>query len=610
MEEVKMLPHGGFGALWLLLLLNVSGCAFDFHLFKDVPEVREGAMRLFGSDKPWKGRVEVYHDGRWGTVCDDGWDMAEAQVVCRQLHFPGAISVVIGENYGQAPGPIWLDDVKCDGAEKSLFACDVSKWGVTDCTHKEDVGVTCESWNRSAALQDFTHSLDHSISLVDELGAAFDSGAGCDFLMVVQSPTGNKGVSGSPETTESTICAHKFILSQFPSFNTSEGMVVNVSLTCQPHFPSFVRYLYTRKIHVTFSSAQCLHWMASKFGMKHLMVDVGRMFTRVLSEDASFRTQVSLLQYATETGDLVLQENCLQYLAWNFQKLTQSPAWLSLSKEDLGRLLSRSDLVVPDEYFLLRSVESWVQEKGNRSTLEAQVELLNGIRFPMIPAEKLYQLEVNSSLYDVHKSAYREKMLKALQFNVLLFVTRAAHPELSQDDDYQPRIYTAEPWSTVINSTRKSSPQQRRLESSHRRSHHGRYAHHGYYSYYPHPTNSPRQHALSKMFSTPFHKSLLFKADTVDWEARLFTSQSECSDEGHSCDSVPAAVLSRQSLLTRKNVVFGNRLVLVCQGKYVCHVQEFKNNMAYVATNGSRVLAYPCRDEKYLYRFVVRPEFV
>lgn len=58
-------------------------------------------MRLVGGKLSNEGRVEVYFNGEWGTVCDDNWDIAEAQVVCRHLNFPGVVSAVVGAVYGQ-----------------------------------------------------------------------------------------------------------------------------------------------------------------------------------------------------------------------------------------------------------------------------------------------------------------------------------------------------------------------------------------------------------------------------------------------------------------------------------------------------------------------------
>lgn len=60
----------------------------------------EGVIRLVGGQEYFEGRVEVFHDGAWGTVCDDGWDIDDAHVVCRQLSFPGATQALDGATFG------------------------------------------------------------------------------------------------------------------------------------------------------------------------------------------------------------------------------------------------------------------------------------------------------------------------------------------------------------------------------------------------------------------------------------------------------------------------------------------------------------------------------
>ena len=96
-----------------------------------------------GSFSRSEGRVEVYYNGQWGTVCDDSWDIQDARVVCRQLGYPYAIAATIQAHFGQGSGPILLDDVHCTGSEWSLSDCHHAPWGVADCSHIEDAGVIC-----------------------------------------------------------------------------------------------------------------------------------------------------------------------------------------------------------------------------------------------------------------------------------------------------------------------------------------------------------------------------------------------------------------------------------------------------------------------------------
>jgi len=121
---------------------GVSGCLSSYE-YQAVSCLTEGAAALFGGGSPREGRLEVYHNDRWGTVCDDGFTDAAAKVVCYSLGFGYIGREVYIDAYGMGEGTIWLDDTECSGTEEHISSCSHRGWGSHNCGHHEDAAISC-----------------------------------------------------------------------------------------------------------------------------------------------------------------------------------------------------------------------------------------------------------------------------------------------------------------------------------------------------------------------------------------------------------------------------------------------------------------------------------
>ena len=150
--------HGqGSGPIWLS---NVACSGSELHLYdcsqsdwgnnscnhdRDASvQCRQGSsvIRLAGGGANY-GRVEIYEYGLWGTVCDDTWDINDANVTCRDLGYSGATSAPTGASYGPGSGPILRHRVYCQGSEASLLNCPFRQDQRRGCSHSKDSSVVC-----------------------------------------------------------------------------------------------------------------------------------------------------------------------------------------------------------------------------------------------------------------------------------------------------------------------------------------------------------------------------------------------------------------------------------------------------------------------------------
>ncbi|KAM6402954.1 scavenger receptor cysteine-rich domain-containing group B protein [Rhynochetos jubatus] len=145
-DEEKPVPHRPVGS---------SKPAAPCVLWRVIISFKEQRLeiRLANGPSRCQGRVEILYNDSWGTVCDDDWDIVDANVVCRQLGCGHAITLPAAMTFGQGSGPIFLDNVDCKGREAALSECWSHGWGIHNCYHYEDVAVVCNEFSPTQASE-------------------------------------------------------------------------------------------------------------------------------------------------------------------------------------------------------------------------------------------------------------------------------------------------------------------------------------------------------------------------------------------------------------------------------------------------------------------------
>ncbi|XP_032919167.1 antigen WC1.1-like [Catharus ustulatus] len=98
-------------------------------------------VRLVGSSGRCAGRVEVYSGGSWSSVCQEGWDLQDAAVVCRELGCGRALEAPSSARFGGGTGPLWPYMAECSGSEESLWECGRSE--ERECGRGVGAGAVC-----------------------------------------------------------------------------------------------------------------------------------------------------------------------------------------------------------------------------------------------------------------------------------------------------------------------------------------------------------------------------------------------------------------------------------------------------------------------------------
>ena len=102
-----------------------------------------GNVRLVNGSNKCTGRVELYQNGQWGSVCDETWDMNDAAVVCTYLQCGRAQKIPNSGFFGRGSTNMLIGEISCTGREHSPDECRQQNIGSSTCNSTSVAGLLC-----------------------------------------------------------------------------------------------------------------------------------------------------------------------------------------------------------------------------------------------------------------------------------------------------------------------------------------------------------------------------------------------------------------------------------------------------------------------------------
>ncbi|KAK3604375.1 hypothetical protein CHS0354_028219 [Potamilus streckersoni] len=218
-------------------------------------------------------------------------------------------------------------------------------------------------------------------------------------------------------------------------------IVLKESEICQVVFDHFLKFFYTAEITVTLETAVGILCLADKYNVASLKsLCMGYMVKH--SKSPQVQNALSWYSWAKALNLPELINQCTKTISWNIRAVLNSDEWVSMDSDFVYDILSNSELVILNEFFLYEALVKWLYIESNYENLQDNAtRLLPLIRFPQMMVWHLNYIEKNDLIQKEEcKEILKELVSKAYRFRSLC-MSQALLGVSFQDKFYLPRNY-------------------------------------------------------------------------------------------------------------------------------------------------------------------------